>query len=457
MMMMHLNNTLPRHKGVQVARRLLATKPVSAGRNVVLVDGVRTPFCLSGTEFKELQAHDLGRMAMHGLLGKTGLNPKDVEYVCTGVVIQEAKTSNVSRESALQAGIPDTVPCHTVTMACISSNQAITSVADMIRLGQIDVGIAAGVETMSDVPIRFSRDMRKRMLAASKVKSPAGYLGLLKGFGLHSLAPELPAIAEFSTGETMGHSADRLAARFGVTRLESDTYAMRSHHAAAKAQKDGLFAEEVLSVTPAPKFQVVSKDNIVRGDTTLEKLSSLKPAFVKPHGTITAGNASSLTDGGSAVLLMSEERALALGYTPLAYLRDAGPQGAAAAGATYATARLLARNPQMGKDGRKGLNMVDVFEFHEAFAGQILANLKALDSEKFCKENIGMDRVGAMPMERFNLHGGSLSLGHPFGATGCRLLTTTARRLIREGGQFGTACAAGGHGHGMIIERYSKK
>jgi acetyl-CoA acetyltransferase family protein len=224
-------------------------------RKVVLVDGVRIPFATSGTAYKSLMAHDLGRMALSALLTRTGLIPSSIDRIIMGTVIQESKTSNVARESALGAGIPYSVPAHTVTMACISSNQAISSGMDLIRAGQAEIVVASGTETMSDVPIRFSRPIRERLIAASKVKHPAGYLKLLSGLGLKDLAPEAPAIAEFSTGETMGRSADRLAAAFGVTRREQDELALRSHRLAAEALKNGLLKEELATVRPAPKFE----------------------------------------------------------------------------------------------------------------------------------------------------------------------------------------------------------
>lgn len=427
---------------------------VNALRNAVLIDGVRTPFATSGTAYKDLMAHDLGRFALLGLLNRTGLNPKSIDRLVMGTVIQESKTSNVARESALGAGIPNSVPAHTVTMACISSNQAITTGIDLIRTGQADIIVASGTETMSDVPIRFSRPIRERLIKASKVKSPLGFLKLLAGLKLKDFAPEAPAIAEFSTGETMGQSADKLAAAFNATRAEQDEYALRSHKLAAAAQEKGLLKDEIVTVRPPTKFDPISADNGVRGDSTLSKLSSLKPAFIKPNGTITAGNASFLTDGASATLLMSEDKAKELGYKPKAYFKDylyvAGdPKEELLLGPAYAIARILARNSLTLKD-------IDVFELHEAFAGQVIANLKALDMERFCTQSIGLkSKVGMIPLDKLNTLGGSLSLGHPFGATGCRLVTTAANRLIRENGKYAVvaACAAGGLGHAALIER----
>uniref|UniRef100_A0A4W6DN55 Trifunctional enzyme subunit beta, mitochondrial n=1 Tax=Lates calcarifer TaxID=8187 RepID=A0A4W6DN55_LATCA len=399
-------------------------------KNIVLVEGVRTPFLLSGTT---------------GLLHKTGI-PKDaVDYIIYGTVIQEVKTSNVAREAALGAGFSDKIPAHTVTMACISSNQAMTSAVGLIAAGQCDAVVAGGVEFMSDVPIRHSRKMRKTMLSLNRAKTLGQRLSLIGSIRLAHLSPELPAVAEFSTAETMGHSADRLAAAFGVSRVEQDEFALRSHTLAKKAQDNGLL-QDVISFK-VPNRDIVSKDNGIR-PSSMEQMAKLKPAFIKPHGTVTAANSSFLTDGASAVLIMSEEKALAMGYKPKAYLRDfvyvsQDPKDQLLLGPTYGTPKVLER---------AGLSMsdIDVFEFHEAFAGQIMANLKAMDSDWFAAD------VGTPPMEKFNLWGGSLSLGHPFGATGCRLVTTVAHRLQKEGGQYGlvAACAAGGQGHAMVIEAY---
>uniref|UniRef100_A0A8C4DJD6 Trifunctional enzyme subunit beta, mitochondrial n=1 Tax=Dicentrarchus labrax TaxID=13489 RepID=A0A8C4DJD6_DICLA len=406
-------------------------------KNIVLVEGVRTPFLLSGTTYADLMPHDLARAALQGLLHRTGL-PKDaVDYIIYGTVIQEVKTSNVAREAALGAGFSDKIPAHTVTMACISSNQAMTSAVGLIAAGQCDAVVAGGVEFMSDVPIRHSRKMRKTMLSLNKAKTLGQRLSLIGSIRLAHLSPELPAVAEFSTAETMGHSADRLAAAFGVSRVEQDEFALRSHTLAKKAQDAGLL-QDVISFK-VPGRDIVSKDNGIR-PSSMEQMGKLKAAFVKPHGTVTAANSSFLTDGASAVLVMSEEKALAMGYKPKAYLRDF----------VYYHMNVLER---------AGLSMsdIDVFEFHEAFAGQIMANLKAMDSDWFGQTYLGRkSKVGTPPMEKFNLWGGSLSLGHPFGATGCRLVTTVAHRLQKEGGQYGlvAACAAGGQGHAMVIEAY---
>ncbi len=423
--------------------------------NAVLVDGIRTPFLKSGTDYNNFMAYDLGRHAIQGLLARNSVNPKDIDRVIIGNVIQEVKTSNVARESALGAGIPNSVPAFTVALACISSNQAIASGVDLIRSGQAKIILAGGTETMSDIPVRFKKKFRQKVLEARKYKSPLDFLKFFKGLGIKDFLPELPAIAEFSTGETMGKSADRMAARFGVSRNEQDEFAKRSHHLAAEATEKGLLDQELFPVKVPPKFSVVKHDNGFRADTSIEKLAKLRPAFIKPHGTITAGNASFLTDGASACFVMEEQTALELGLKPKAYLREYNfvsqdPKDELLLGPAYATPKVL---DQMNLK----LEDIDVFEFHEAFAGQVLSVLTALNSDKFAKESLGKDsKVGEVPMEKLNTMGGSLSLGHPFGATGVRLVTTAANRLHQEDGTFAlvSACAAGGQGHAIILERY---
>lgn len=422
-------------------------------KNVVLVDGVRTPFLVSGTQYNNIMAHDLQRHALLALMKRTGLPQDVIEYIIIGTVIQEVKTSNIARESSLGAGFPLSIPAHTVTQACISANQAITTAFGQLATGQISAAVAGGVEFLSDVPIRFNRSMRKLMLSANKAKTPMQKLGLLMKFRPAYLAPELPGVAEFSTGETMGHSGDRLAAAFQVTRQEQDAYALRSHTLADKATKEGLLSD-LAPITVPGKDVPIKQDNGIRV-SSLEQMAKLKPAFVKPHGTVTAANASFLTDGASACLLMTEDKALSLGLKPKAYLRSyvytsQDPKDQLLLGPTYSTAKIMDKTGLTLKD-------IDVFEFHEAFAGQILANFKAMDSEWFAQNYMNrQNKVGVPPLEKFNLWGGSLSLGHPFGATGVRLVTTAANRLIKEGGQYAlvAACAAGGLGHGMIVEKY---
>ncbi len=309
----HLSTTTAAGKPAKTA----AAAP--ANRNLVLVDGVRTPFLMSFTEYKKLWPHDLQRMALTGLLQRTGIDKDIVDYICCGTVIQEVKTANIAREAVLGAGFSDRVPAHTVTMACISSNAAIATCLGMMHQGVYDVCIAGGVEFMSDVPIRHSRKMRELMLKANKAKGAGQLLGLLGSLRPSFFNPELPAIAEFSTNEVMGHSGDRLAATFGVTRREQDEFAIASHTKAKEAHDRGDLSDLIPVSVPGQK-KLVDRDNGIRV-STLEKVSSLKPAFVKPYGTVTAANSSYLTDGASACLIMTEEKAKQYGLQPKAYFR----------------------------------------------------------------------------------------------------------------------------------------
>jgi len=421
----------------------------------VIIDGGRIPFQRSGTGYKKLMAYDLGRMAIEGLIGRAPINGDDLDQVIMGTVIQDVNTSNIARESALGAGIPNNIPAHTVTQACISSNQAITSAVELIRSGQSKIILAGGTETMSDIPIRFRKKFRQKLLDARKYKSLSDFLKFFKGLRPSHLLPEIPSISEFSTGETMGESCDKMAARFGISREDQDKYALRSHQLAAKATNEGWLDKELLPAAVPPDFDSIEHDNTYREDTSMDKLQKLSPAFIKPHGTITAGNSSALTDGASASIIMEKQEALDRGLKPKAILKAytyvaQDPEDELLLGPAYATPKVL---DMMGLE----LSDIDVFEFHEAFAGQILTVLKALNSDKFAKENLQRNKkVGDIPMEKFNCWGGSLSLGHPFGATGTRLVTTAANRLHHEDGELAlvAACAAGGQGHAIILERF---
>ncbi|CAD7089434.1 unnamed protein product [Hermetia illucens] len=429
------------------------TKTNRSGQNIVLVDGVRTPFLLSGTTYSNLMPHDLARHALLSLLRKTKIDKELIDYVIYGTVIQEVKTSNIAREAAISAGFSEKTPAHTVTMACISSNQAITTGMGLIATGTFDVIVAGGVEFMSDVPIRHNRKMRSLMLKANKAKTPLQQIQLLLSLRPGHFVPDLPAVAEFSSGETMGQSGDRLAAAFKVSRQEQDDYALRSHTVAKEAQDKGYFTDLVpFKVSGVSK--VVDKDNGIRVSSK-EALAKLRPAFFKPHGTVTAANASFLTDGASACLIMTEEKAKELGLKPKAYLRNflyvsQDPIDQLLLSPAYGIPKLLKRSGLTLKD-------IDTWEIHEAFAGQILANLKALDSDWFCKNYMGLpEKFGTPDMSKWNAWGGSLSIGHPFAATGVRLCMHSAHRLVREDGKYGVvaACAAGGQGVAMLIERY---
>ncbi|CAN0054438.1 unnamed protein product [Ascophyllum nodosum] len=433
-------------------RRALSSSSTSRSRKPVFVDGARIPFVTSGTAYKNLLAVDLGRLALRGLLNRNPeLDPKHIDYILYGTVIQESRTSNIAREAALGAGIPDSVPSHTISQACISANQAICNGAEKIMAGTADVIVAGGCETFSDLPIRLSKPMRSRLIDLGKArkKGVTGLLGLLNGLRMKDMSLETPAIANYTTGEVMGHSSDRLSGRFGISRSDQDEFSLRSHQNAAKAHADGIYHEEIIPVNGS------TEENGIKGDSTLEKLGSLKPAFVKPHGTHTAANSSFLSDGAAAALLASEGRALEMGLTPRSSLKSwtfmaVDPFDDLLLGPAFCAAKVL-------DDAGLTLKDIDVFEIHEAFAGQVLSNLAAMDSTEFAQKSMGRsEKLGEVPMEKLNVHGGSLSIGHPFGATGVRLVATATNRLHREGGRYAlvAACADGGLGHACIIERY---
>ena len=422
----------------------------SSSKRVAFIDGARIPFNGAGTVYKDLISYDLGRLATKGIVDRNALDGKEVDYLYWGNVVQEVRTNNIAREITLGSGLPNTIPSHTIGQACISSSQAVCSGAEKILAGKADVILAGGSETFSDVPIRFSRPIRQRLLNFPKAakKGPLGILKLLKGLKLKDLAPEPPAIKNFSTGEIMGHSSDRLASRFGVTRAEQDAFAVKSHHCAAKAHAAGLYDQEIIPVNGS------REENLIRGDTSVEKIGKLKPAFVKPHGTHTAGNSSPLTDGASACLIMSEDKAKALGYKPRSFLKawafvSVDPFEEMLLGPAYGIAKLLRENNLTIAD-------VGVWEIHEAFAGQVLANLAALDSDAFCKEMLGQGKKYGRPDDSvLNSWGGSVAIGHPFGATGVRILTTATNRMHAENSKYAimAACADGGQAHAALIER----
>lgn len=422
-------------------------------KEVVFIDGGRTPFLRAGTDFKKLSSYDLGRRAIAGLVNKTKLDGELIDRVFFGNVIQDINTSNVARESSLAAGLPDHIPAATVSMACISSNMALTMAKDTIGSGNARAAIVGGTEVMSDIPIRFRKKFRQKLLETQRYKSPADYLKFFKKLRPSDLLPEIPSIAEFSTGETMGQSCDKMAAKYDISREEQDAYALRSHLKAAGAAEQ--LAEEIYPVSLDNGSTIITQDNGIRGDSTPEKLAKLNPAFIKPHGTVTAGNASFLTDGASAGLVMDRDFALEHGYEPKAILRSysyvaSRPGDELLIGPAFAVPKVLDEMNLTFDD-------IDVFEFHEAFAGQMLTVLKALASDNFAKDRLGRKKaVGKVPYNALNTCGGSLSIGHPFAATGIRLVTTAANRLIREDGHYAliAACAAGGQGHAMILEKY---
>src|SRR6266849_6624371 len=286
---------------------------------VAIVRGLRTPFAKSGTSFARLSALDLGKMAVTELIERSGIDPATVQEVVFGNVIPSVKAPNIAREIVLGTGLPRKIPGYTVGKACASANQAIASASDLITRGYADIVIAGGAESLSDIPILFSKNFSDALVTASKQKSVGGKLGAFRRIRPKDLAPDAPAIAESTTGLTMGESAEKMAKENGISREAQDRFALQSHHRAAAATASGRFKDEVMTVIVPPKYEnIVDADNLIRADTSFESLSKLRPVFDKKYGTITAGNSSPLTDGAAAVLLMSEERAKAEGLKPMA-------------------------------------------------------------------------------------------------------------------------------------------
>jgi acetyl-CoA acyltransferase len=429
--------------------------PNRVGHRVAIVEGVRTPFAKSGSAYKDMTSIDLGTIAVRELLARSGVNPFDIDEVIYGTVIHSVLAPNIAREVGLAAGVPATVPAYSVARACASSNQAITSAAESIMIGYADTIVAGGAESLTDIPIMYSKPLRETLVAASKAKSPAAKVGALTRIRPAHLAPVTPAIAEPSTGETMGQSAERMAKENGITREAQDRWALRSHQLAAAGTKDGRLRADIVPTYIPPKYEEhLDSDNGIREDTTYEKLAALKPVFDRKYGSVTAGNASPLTDGASAVLLMSEEKAKADGIEPLGYIRSwaytaLAPSAQLLQGPAYAAPIALDRAGVTMKD-------IELMEMHEAFAAQVLSNLQALDSDEFAKKELNRSaRVGIPEDSRINVMGGSIAIGHPFGATGGRLTITLLRELKRRGQNLGliTVCAAGAMGFSMVVER----
>jgi acetyl-CoA acyltransferase len=361
---------------------------------------------------------------------------------------------NIAREVSLIPHLPKGVQSFSVSRACASANQAITDGADQIALGHAHAVIAGGAEALSNVPILHSRGFSDALVAASRAKSLPARMQAMARIRPRDLVPITPAIAEPTTGETMGESAEKMAKINDISREAQDEFALRSHRLAAAGTRDGRLTNEIIPVWVPPAYEgAVTADNGVRADTSLEQLQALKPVFDRRYGSVTAGNASPLTDGAAAVLLMSEERAKALGYSPLGYIRSYA-YAALDPGEQLLMAPVLAAPVALQRAGLT-LRDMDLVEMHEAFASQVLSNLKGLQSQAWA-ERAGFEHpVGEVDPVRLNVMGGSIAIGHPFGATGARITTTLLNELGRRGGQFGlmTVCAAGGMGFAMVVER----
>jgi acetyl-CoA acyltransferase len=427
---------------------------MSSLRRPCIVAGLRTPFARSGTVFRDVTAVQLARRATQELLERTALDGSEVSEVAFGQVIASVLAPNVAREVSLLPQLPGTVPAFSINRACASAGQAISYAADQITLGHANVVLAGGVESLSDIPIVHSRRFGQILVEASKARSLGQRLAIFAKVRPRDLVPVSPAIAEPSTGESMGQSAEKMAKENGIAREAQDQLALMSHQRAAAATASGRLAEEI-----APWFggkgmdEVVTTDNLIRSDSSLDALAKLKPVFDKRYGSVTAGNASALTDGAAVVLIMDEAKARALGYRPLAAVRSyavaaVDPGWQLLMGPAYAVPTALDR---AGISWRE----LGLVEIHEAFASQVLSNVEAWASRAWA-EKLGRSMpVGEVDWERTNVHGGSIAIGHPFGATGARLATTLANEMVKRDVEFGliSICAQGGMGFAMVLQR----
>ena len=425
-----------------------------APRRAVIVAGNRTPFVKAFGEYMTLDTIDLGVEAVRGLLKRTGLDPATLDGVIWGGVLLPPLAPNVAREIVLDLSLPASVEANTVTRACASGLQAITDAVAKIERGEADVIIAGGSDSTSNatvaMPAEFVRSVAP--FAMGKQTGVGGFFGMLGGlFPPTKVLPKMPKVAERSTGEVMGESAEKMAGIHGITRAAQDELAARSHQRAASAWDSGLFNNEVSPVTVGEK--TVERDTIVRGDTSVEKMARLRPVF-SSDGTLTAANSSALTDGASATLIMSEEKAGALGFTPLAAFRSwaysaVDPRDQLLKGPALSMPLALKR-------AEMTLAEMDFVDMHEAFAAQVLSIAAMLSDPEFAKQELGEDdAVGRIDPAVLNVRGGSVALGHPFAATGSRMVNTMAHELLRSGKDTALLgiCAAGGLGAAAVLER----
>tara|TARA_Y100001956_G_C4117822_1_gene185828 strand:- start:788 stop:2095 length:1308 start_codon:yes stop_codon:yes gene_type:complete len=424
-----------------------------SGERVAIVAGLRTPFARQSTEFSKVPAVDLGKMVVSEMMARTEIDPKLIDQVVFGQVVQMPEAPNIAREIVLGTGMDINTDAYSVTRACATSFQSAVNVAESIMSGTIDVGIAGGADSSSVLPIGVSKKLAANLLALSKTKTVGQKLKILKNLSLKDLMPVPPAVAEYSTGLSMGQTAEQMAKSHGITRQEQDALAHRSHTLAAEAWKDGKIEGEVMTAFPEPYKKWISQDNNIRYDSTLEGYAKLRPAFDRQYGSVTAANSTPLTDGAAAIMLMREGRAKELGLDIMGYIRSyafsaIGVEKDMLMGPSFATPMALER---------AGIELSDLtlIDMHEAFAAQALSNVKMFASDRFAQQHLGRSKaIGEIDMDKFNVLGGSIAYGHPFAATGARMITQTLRELQRRGGglALNTACAAGGLGAAMILE-----
>ncbi len=420
---------------------------------IAVVAGLRTPFARQLTAYADMNAMELGTMVISELLARTDLDPQLIERVVYGQVGILPEAPNPAREIVLASGLSYNTDAYSVSRACATSFQAAADIAHAIQAGDIEVGLAGGSDSASVLPVQLSKKLTRALIRSTKAKSTAEKLKLFREIGLKDLAPNPPAVKDYSTNLSMGEIAEQMAKNWNVTREEQDRLALRSHQLAHKAWEEGKLDDEVMIAFAGPKQEPIHRDNNIRADSSLEKLAKLKPAFDKEHGTVTAANATPLTDGASALILMKESRAKQLGLEPLGFIRSSAfraidPFNDGLMGPSHVSPVALDRA------GAK-LSDMTIIEIHEAFAAQTLANIKNWPSKKFAQDVLGRDEaIGEVDEDKLNVLGGSIAYGHPFGATGGRMIIQNLNELRRRGGGLAlvTACAAGGLGAAMVLE-----
>ncbi|MEG3193251.1 acetyl-CoA C-acetyltransferase [Lysobacter sp. D1-1-M9] len=421
-------------------------------RPVAVLGGVRIPFCRQNTAYADVGNLGMSVRTLGALVERFGLHGQQLGEVAMGAVIKHSNDWNLGREAALSSGLSPLTPGITLQRACGTSLDSIITVANKIATGQIESGIGGGSDSTSDVPIVYGKSLRRRLLAAAAAKAPRDKLAAFKGFALRELRPEFPGVAEPRTGKSMGEHCEDMAKEWNISRDSQDEWALSSHRKLAAAYERGFFDDLVVS------FRGVSRDNNLRADSTLEKLASLKPAFDRSsgRGTLTAANSTPLTDGASACLLGSEEWAQKHGHEVLCHLRDAQT---AAVDFVHGEGLLMAPTiavPEMLRRNGLALQDFDFYEIHEAFAAQVLCTLRAWESEEYCRHRLGREApLGRIDPARINPNGSSLATGHPFAATGARIVASAARELKARGGGrcLVSICTAGGMGVVAILER----
>jgi acetyl-CoA C-acetyltransferase len=418
-------------------------------RRVAVIGGARIPFARAHGAYASVGNQEMLTASLKGVVDKFGLKGVRLGDVIAGAVMKHSSQWNMARESLLDSGLSPETPGLDVQRACGTSLEAAIAIGNKIALGQIDAGIAAGVDTVSDPPIVFGREYQQLMLRAFRAKSAGGRIRALLGLRPRHFKAVYPGTGEPRTGLSMGQHCERMAREWQITREAQDELAFASHQRASQAWAEGFMSDLVVPCLG------LNADNNVRADTSPGKLAKLKPSFAK-DGTLTAGNSTPMTDGSSAVLLASEDWARARGWPVQAYLtygKVAAVDFVGGEGLLMAPAWAV---PRMLADAKLGLQDFDFYEIHEAFAAQVLCTLKAWESEQFCREKLGLPGpLGSIDRAKLNVKGGSVAIGHPFAATGARIVAGLAKLLAQRGSGRGliSVCTAGGMGVTAIMER----